>query len=133
MSRRTLVLTWLFASSVPLALAIVLIGCCALPFHGLVHRLVPLCQMAEAVLTAHQHDGAGHEHPAVPPQKQDQQDGPRLVWKHETRVTVVYASLSSSLRDMPGAIVQRSQTAPGALRCDDDVGTRLALLDTLRI
>lgn len=134
MTRRALVLTWLLGSAVPLVLAVVLIGCCALPFHGLVHRLMPLCEMAEAALTAHHHDGEGHEHPAPPAQQQqDQQNGPRLAWKNEPRVAVVVALSSSSLRDLPLSVLRRSQTAPSAFRCDDDVGTRLALLDTLRL
>lgn len=132
--QRVLVLTWLLASGVPLALAVVLIGCCALPFHGLVHRMMPLCQMAEAALTAHHHGDEGHDHPSTPaPQKQDQQDGARLVWKSESRASLHAALNSATLCELPESVAQRSQTAPGAFRCDDDVGTRLALLDTLRI
>ena len=132
--RRMLIITWLLASGVPLVLAVVLIGCCALPFHGLVHRLLPLCQMAEAALTPHQHgDHHGHQQPALPQQKQDGQDGPRLAWKSETRGFGFVPLAPGTLHQLPQEIARRSQTAPGALRCDDDVGTRLALLDTLRI
>ena len=131
---RALVLTWLLASTVPLVLAVMLIGCCALPLHGLVHKLLPLCQIAEQALTAHHHGDEGHDHPSTPaPQKQDQQDGPRLVWKSEPRSSIQAALTSWSLRELPQSVAHRSQTAPGAFRCDDDVGTRLALLDTLRI
>ena len=133
--QRTIVLTWLLATGVPVALAVVLIGCCALPFHGLVHRLLPLCDMAEVALTAHHHGGHdGHEKPvAPPPQKQEGQDGPRLVWKSEARGSYLMPVASGELPCLPQEVAQRSQIAPGALRCDDDVGTRLALLDTLRI
>jgi hypothetical protein len=132
--RRALVLTWLLASTAPFLLAVVLIGCCALPLHGLMHRLLPLCQMAEQVLAAHHHGDHEHDQPAAPPpQKQDHQDGPRLAWKSEPRVFVAAPLGPWSLRELPQAVVHHSQTAPGAFRCDDDVGTRLALLDTLRI
>jgi hypothetical protein len=133
--RRLLVLTWLLAAGAPVALAFVLIGCCALPFHGLVHRFLPLCDMAEAVLTADHHGGhEGHDQPAAPPpQRQDGQDGPRLAWKSEARSSYLTPLASWALRHVPEQVAQRSQIAPGALRCDDDVGTRLALLDTLRI
>lgn len=133
--QRIVVLTWLAATSVPVALAVVLIGCCALPFHGLVHRLLPLCDMAETALTTHHHgDHEGHEPPAAPPaQKQDGQDGPRLAWKSEARGSFFVAGAATATRHVPQDIAFRSQTAPGVFRCDDDVGTRLALLDTLRI
>ena len=132
--RRIVVLTWLAATAVPVALAVVLIGCCALPFHGLVHRLLPLCDMAEVALTAHHHgDHHEHEQPAAPPaQKQDGQEGPRLAWKSEARGTF-FVTVAAVAARVPQAVAYRSQTAPGAFRCDDDVGTRLALLDTLRI
>ena len=133
--RRALVLGWLLASSVPLALALVLVGCCALPFHGLVHRLMPLCAMAETALTAHhhaEHDGHG-DPPAAPAKRQDNPDGPRLVWKSEARAPFLAPLASSSLHQVPQEVARRSQLSPSALRCDDDVGTRLALLDTLRI
>lgn len=133
--RRILVLTWLAATAVPLALAVVLIGCCTLPFHGLVHRLLPLCDMAKAALTAHHHgDHEGHKAPAAPPaQKQDGQDGPRLAWKSEARGFFCVTVAAVTTRHVSQDVAYRSQTAPGAFRCDDDVGTRLALLETLRI
>jgi hypothetical protein len=133
--RRVVVLSWLAATAVPAALAVVLIGCCALPFHGLVHRLLPLCDMAEMALAAHHHGNHdGHEEPAAPPaQKQDGQDGPRLAWKSEGRGSFGATFAAVATPHVPLEVVHRSQTAPGAFRCDDDVGTRLALLDTLRI
>jgi hypothetical protein len=133
--QRLLVLTWLLATGVPVVLAVVLIGCCALPFHGLVHRLLPLCNMAEVALTAHHHgDHEGHDQPAAPPsRKQDGQDGPRIAWKSEARGSLLAPLAAWTPRQVSLQLARRSQVAPGALRCDDDVGTRLALLDTLRI
>lgn len=133
--RRLVALTWLAAAALPLALAVVLVGCCALPLHGLVHRLLPLCDTVEAVLAAH-HEG-GHEQqeqPAAPPaQKQDAPDGIRLAWKSDARSALAPSAATTATRPVPDVVACRSQTAPGAFRCDDDVGTRLALLDTLRI
>jgi hypothetical protein len=135
MSRRLLIATWLLGTAIPLVLAVVLVGCCALPFHGIVHRFMPLCHMAEAALTAHQHGSQhGHEQPAAPPsQKQDGQDGPRIAWKGEPRAWGVSPLATGSAFQLSQDVAHRSQLSPGALRCDDDVGTRLALLDTLRI
>jgi hypothetical protein len=134
MSRRLLVLTWLLATAAPALLAIVLIGCCALPLHGMVHSILPLCETAESVLAGQGHDGQEHEHRApAPRQKQDQQEGPRLAWKTVPRVGVVSLPAAVALHELPLDVARRSQSAPSAFRCDDDVGTRLALLDTLRI
>ena len=132
--RRAVVLGWLLASGVPVALAIVVVGCCALPFHALVHRVIPLCAMAEAALTAHHHgEHDGHEQPATPPQKQDDHARARPAVKPESRATLLAALPSGSLISLPPSVMLRSQLSPGAFRCDDDVGTRLARLDTLRI
>jgi hypothetical protein len=134
MKRRAIVITWLLGSAVPLVLTVAWVGCCVLPLHGMVHKLMPLCEMAEQALSAHHHGGEDHDHPSTPaPQKQDQQDGPGWVRKIEPRSSVQAALTSWSVRAVPPSVAQRSQTAPGAFRCDDDVGTRLALLDTLRI
>jgi hypothetical protein len=134
MSRRGVVLlTWLAASAVPFVLAVVLVGCCALPFHGLVHRLLPLCAMAETALTVHQEAADGHEHPATPPQKNDDHGRARPAVKPEPRTLLLAALPAGSLRALPPSVVLRSQLSPGAFRCDDDVGTRLARLDTLRL
>ena len=126
---------WLAGTGASLLLAFVLIGCCALPFHGLVHQWVP-CHMAQAVLAAHE-DGAGGDHdpPASPaPQKRDAPTPElRLAGRGEPRSTVATALLSPPLARLAGPISHRSQLALGAMRCDDDVGLRLALLDTLRI
>ena len=46
----TVVLTWLMASAMPLVLAMALLGCCALPFHATLHKVMP-CGMAEMALT----------------------------------------------------------------------------------
>jgi hypothetical protein len=137
MTRRTVVLTWLMASAMPLVLAMALLGCCALPFHATMHKVVP-CGMAEMALTPQpsgEHGGHGrHEQPAAPPaQKHDGQDGTRLAWKSEARQAAPLPVTVGAIVDVPRPPADRSQIALGAARCDDDVGTRLALLDTLRI
>jgi hypothetical protein len=91
--------------------------------------------MAEAALTApHSHSGEGGSPPATPaPRQRDSQEGARLVWKHEPRPHLVAALRGPLLRAPSPALLRRGQTAPAAFRGDDDVGTRLAMLDTLRL
>jgi hypothetical protein len=140
MNRRTVILTWLMASAMPLVLAMALLGCCALPFHATMHKVVP-CGMAEMALTPQPQDHGGHgghDQPAAPPaQKHDGQDGTRFVWKlawkSEARQAAPLPMTVGAIVDVPRPPADRSQIALGAARCDDDVGTRLALLDTLRI
>jgi len=136
MSRRTVVFTWLMASAMPLMLAMALLGCCALPFHGTLHKVMP-CGMAQMALTPQpqgDHGGHGSHQPAAPPaQKQDGQDGTRLAWKSEARQAAPLPATVGAIVDLPRPPADRSRVALGATRCDDDVGTRLALLDTLRI
>lgn len=131
--RRHIVFGWLLAGGASVLLAAVfLVGCCVLPFHDLTHRLLPLCDVAAAVLALG--NEAGHEHPAVPAERQD---GPRK----QRDASSVAASCPGTTITLAVASVQslatptgdRAQISPGALRCDDDVGQRLALLETLRI
>jgi hypothetical protein len=136
MSRRTVVLTWLMASAMPLVLAMALLGCCALPLHAILHKVTP-CGIAEMALTPQPLGHGGHgsqDQPAAPQaQKHDGQDGSRLAWKSEARQAVPLPATVGAIVDLPRPPADRSQIALGAVRCDDDVGTRLALLDTLRI
>ena len=134
-SRGIIVLAWLAVSGVPLLLALALFGCCALPFHESVHRVVPLCHLAETALAPPGASGRGDAgQPATPaPQKQDGQDGWRIAWKREAPATMLPPLTARFLGPQAVAAGTRNQLSLGALRCDDDVGTRLALLDTLRL
>src|SRR5215208_2935260 len=67
-------------STVPLTLAAAfLFGCCVLPFHGVVHRVLPLCHMAVGILHGgHDADDADH-HPVPPAPPKQQVDGPSFM------------------------------------------------------
>src|SRR5438034_6026949 len=60
MKRTFVAAAWIAGSTIPLLVATVFIfGCCVLPFHGVIHRLMPLCQTAAAIMTGqHHHDPA---------------------------------------------------------------------------
>lgn len=117
--------------------AFLLVGCCVLPFHGLVHRLVPLCEMAAAVVTGDEAGhGHGHDHPAAPAERQDGSgSGARhqASWQPAARpgLTVLLAATAERPLDSPARY--RTLVSLGAVRLDEDVGARLAALDTLRI
>ena len=107
------------------ALSVCLFGCCVLPFHRYVHRIMPLCGGIVRAL------GHNADPDATPP---------------ATRPTHRPASAKALAPDAPPSVdirVGRLASTPlpaslrnvvslGALRCDDDVGLHL-LLTTLLI
>jgi hypothetical protein len=126
---------WLAGVLASALLAIVLIGCCALPFHDVAHRWVP-CHLAQAAV-APPADGPREDDraPVAPaPRKRETPDPQRIVDKLDPRTAAVSATLSARVPSQPGGDpTARSRRTQGAVRCDVDVGVRLALLDTLRI
>ena len=101
-------------STIPALIATVwLFGCCVLPFHRVMHRLVPLCRVAIA-----HHDSA--QQPSPTPQ-----DKQRPAQQFKTELTAAFGvavvhEASSLIADSPAAY--RSFITLGALRCDQDIG-----------
>ena len=124
MKRKVIATLWITGSAVPLlAAAVFLVGCCVLPFHRVMHQLMPLCDMAAAVMRGDHHDG-GHDHEAEPPTPVRQKDEPV---KRLTTVLPLSTSMLTAAR-VEAPVAPRSETAYrsfislGAIRCDQDVG-----------
>ncbi|HVT60695.1 MAG TPA: hypothetical protein VHR45_20150 [Thermoanaerobaculia bacterium] len=130
--RRLLTIAWLVGGTfVPVGAAVAIFGCCHLPFHGVVHRFMPLCELAEKALAHHHHE----ERPAVPaPSRPDQKPTAERNWRVPERASLTprLAVISTLPPLSPGQPPRRSLPV-GAFRCDDDVGARLAFVDTLRL
>ena len=112
----------LTAAAVPTVVAIVLhFGCCALPFHKMAHKLMPLCHVAMNAM-------AGDEHQKTPvkPTPVKRITG---VSPSSTRAISLTANRVDPIAT-PAAY--RSFIAHGALRCDRDVGLHV-LVETFRI
>ncbi len=130
MKRAALAVALIAGSTIPaIVAAAFLFGCCVLPFHHVLHRVMPLCSIAKSFLT---HDARGdHHHDATPaPEKQQLKQRPVLPAFKETlreRLT------ANGVLPPSNAVAYRSFITLGAIRCDRDVGLRLLLLDTLRI
>ncbi|HET7437535.1 MAG TPA: hypothetical protein VFN10_22715 [Thermoanaerobaculia bacterium] len=129
MKRITIAALWLAAATLPLlASAVLLFGCCVLPLHGIVHKAMPLCHAAAAVMAG----GATHDdtHPATPAHEK-QEPVKRLVtdapFTHRVMQIANVAPVAAPL----AATAYRSFIAHGALRCDRDVGLHVLVVTFL--
>jgi hypothetical protein len=129
---RLLAVGWLLSGVlVPVAAVMTILGCCELPFHALVHRAMPLCEMAATALA---HHGSDEHAPAAPaPSPPDAKPTMDRAWRAPERPSTT-APLALAATLPPPAARSPLRTLPiGAFRCDDDVGTRLACVETLRL
>lgn len=125
MRRKAIAAVWILGATVPALLATAfLVGCCVLPFHGVMHKLMPLCEMA-ATMVRGDHGGASdHEHDATPAPARQKDDSMNRV---ATSLPPV-ARLAERAATATSTIAAASRTAHrsfitlGAIRCDQDVG-----------
>jgi hypothetical protein len=132
MKRTAIAAAWIVGATVPLlAAAVFVFGCCMLPFHGYLHKAMPLCHLAVDLISgehAVHHDGAQQPLPArekQSPVKRVATDLPRSF----------HFAAQSSIRRTAGpadTTAYRSFISLGAIRCDQDVGLHL-LAGTLLI
>ena len=135
MRRRIVAAVWIMGATVPLLMAtLFLVGCCVLPFHGVIRKLMPLCETAANVIRGNHHVAEGHAHDAVPPSPAREKQEP--VKRIATEIPDAYrfvASSGAALVVAPSAsTAYRSFISLGAVRCDRDVGLHV-LVDTFRI
>jgi hypothetical protein len=113
MRRRIFAIAWIAGATVPLLLATVFVfGCCVLPFHQTVHKLMPLCETAADMMRGE------HDHDATPP-------APLKKIRATTSVpgSSFIVPRSSFATTSPAAATHyRSFISLGATRCDRDVG-----------
>ena len=129
MRRSLIAFLWITGATVPLlAATLFLFGCCVLPFHRVMHELMPLCDIAADVMRG------THEHDATPSTPAPEKDEPvkRIAGGHVRSVRIA-APAAPRLAGSPApARALRSFITLGAVRCDQDVG--LHVLDaTFRI
>jgi hypothetical protein len=129
MRRRWVAAAWIAGATVPLLLAtIFLVGCCVLPFHGVMHRLMPVCAMAVNMMSGNHAD---HAQPPVPArEKQEPVKRIATVMPSPFRLAAIDGA-RQNLAPSP-ASAYRSYISLGAVRCDQDIGLH-ALVDTFRI
>lgn len=134
MNRRAVAAAWILGGSLPiLAATVFVVGCCVVPFHGLIHKLMPLCDMAASVMRG-DHAAGGHDHDALPPaparEKQETARSFATVMPHAIRLS---ATVPAQRLVAPTATTGfRSFITLGALRCDEDIGLHM-LVETYLI
>lgn len=125
MKRRLIAAAWIAGATLPLVAAtLLLVGCCVLPFHQTVHKVMPVCHMAANVL-------GGEETPqddATPPPSRERRMDVRMP------ATFRLATVASAPRIVAPApdTHYRSFITHGAARCDRDVGLHV-LVETFLI
>ena len=131
MKRRLFAAVWIIGATVPLLMATVfLVGCCVLPFHGVMHKLMPICEMAASMMRGDVADDQ-HQPDATPPGREKQEPVKRIV----TQVPAVFrlvAEDSVRVAAITSATAYRSFITLGAVRCDRDVGLHV-LVETFLI
>ncbi|HEY6139629.1 MAG TPA: hypothetical protein VI670_17845 [Thermoanaerobaculia bacterium] len=123
MRRAVIAAAWLVGATVPLLLATVMIfGCCVLPFHGVIHKVMPLCSLAINVIHGEHAAGANRQQA---PARQRQEPVKRLVTE-VPRAFHLHAAFAAARRiEATNASTYRSFITLGAVRCDRDVGLQL--------
>lgn len=121
MKRTAIAAAWVAGATIPLLMAAVFVfGCCVLPFHHVIHKVMPLCHTAVAMLMG------GHQEEKAPPAKAQRFDTEA---PQSARLRVVDAArihTSTAIKHY------RSFITLGAVRCDRDVGLHV-LDDTFLI
>ena len=123
MKRRLFAAVWITGATVPLLLATVfVVGCCVLPFHGVMHKLMPLCEMAASMMRG-EHAGNDHRHDATPPPAREKQEPVKRI-ATELPAGFRLAADDGGVRFAAAgrAAGYRSFITLGAIRCDRDVG-----------
>ena len=132
--RRLIAAAWIAGATVPFVLATVfLVGCCVLPFHHVIHKLMPLCEMAASVMRG-DHAADGHDHDAVPPApaREKQEPVKRIATEVPAPFRLAAVTVAQSGVAPSAATAYRSFISLGAVRCDQDVGLHL-LVETFLI
>jgi hypothetical protein len=129
LKRRLFAAAWITGATVPLLLGTVfVIGCCALPFHNVLHKLMPLCEMAASVMRG---DFAAHDRDATPaPEKKEPVK--RMVTEVPRPFRLAADTAGAMRLSTPRAAAYRSFITLGAVRCDQDVGLHV-LVETFLI
>jgi hypothetical protein len=131
MRRTAIAAAWVFGATVPLLTAVVFVfGCCVLPFHGYIHKALPLCHLAMDFISGeHADHHAAAQQPM--PAREKQEPVKRIATEVPRSFQLAVASGAEQRVIASDATTYRSFIALGAIRCDRDVGLHLFIATLL--
>jgi hypothetical protein len=131
MRRTAIAAAWVIGATIPLLMSFVFVfGCCVLPFHGVIHKVLPLCGLAVNLMRGEHHHQGTRQTPA--PARQKQEPVKRIATEVPRWFRLAVTRASEQHVTASDATTYRSFIALGAIRCDRDVGLHL-LVATLLI
>jgi hypothetical protein len=124
MRRTAIAAAWIAGATVPLLAAVVFVfGCCVLPFHGYLHKAMPLCHLAVDFIGGEHGDSGRGQQPLPARAKQEPVKRMATEVPRSFRLAAL-SGVAHGARPI-GTSTYRSFIALGALRCDQDVGLHL--------
>ena len=125
MRRTAIAAAWVFGATVPLLGAVVFVfGCCVLPFHGYIHKALPLCHLAIDFISGEH--GDHHACAQQPMPARAKQEPVKRIATEVPRSFHLDATKTAERHVVPtGTTAYRSFITLGAIRCDQDVGLHL--------
>jgi hypothetical protein len=127
--RALIAVAWLVGTTVPLLVATVLVmGCCVLPFHNVIHKVFPICHIAMGLMRG---DQADDTHNDTTPAREKEQPVRRLITELTSFSRFTPAAVGARAIAPTAAISYRSFISLGAIRCDRDVGLHLLVVTFL--
>lgn len=131
MRRTAIAAAWVIGATIPLLAAVVFVfGCCVLPFHGVIHKALPLCDLAFDFIRGEHHDQGAKQTPA--PAREKQEPVKRIATEVPRSFQLAVTPGAERHFTASDATTYRSFIALGATRCDRDVGLHV-LVRTLLI
>lgn len=125
--RAAIAALWIIGATVPLLASVVLIfGCCVLPFHAAIHRVIPLCSLAVNFIRGEERT-SNDQLPARTKQEPVKRFATELPRTFHLAVTPAAQHRVAT----NNATTYRSFITLGAVRCDRDVGLHTLLVTFL--
>ena len=128
MKRRIIAAAWITGATVPLLMVTLFaVGCCVLPFHSVMHKLMPLCHVAASMFS-----GEAHADDATTPAREKQEPVKRVTTVVPQAFRLASVSPVARINAPIATTSYRSFISLGATRCDRDVGLHV-LVETFLI
>jgi hypothetical protein len=102
--------------------AVFVFGCCALPFHHVIHKAMPFCHVAMNMMGG-EHGG----HPQPMPAREKQEPVKRIATSIPRALQLPFAGRAGLRLTASATSSYRSFITLGASRCDRDVGLHLLI------